>query len=209
MAQQQEIILFTLIGKYDDAQDISVFFDKFNSKTDSFNWSNDKMLLNLKLLPDDIASILIEHHDQPYDNLLNLIIQKINHNKHNDFWTILTKLFTNDQDPRAFITQKFMVFNQMNIPTNDRLTWLKHAIPSSVEQSLNNEKLIDILIRYKIEKKDNLDRINKHRLWTQKMRWENPFNSTTLIDHHQIVLIRTADHRINQKSPVIVNIAVI
>ena len=85
MAQQQEIILFTLIDKYDDAQDISVFFDKFNSKTDSFNWSNDKMLLNLKLLPDDIANILIEHHDQPYDNLLNLIIQKINHNKHDDF----------------------------------------------------------------------------------------------------------------------------
>lgn len=121
-----------------------------------------KKLLNLKLLlPDDITNIIIEHNHQSYDNILNLIIQKINKNKQGDFSRILTKVYTIDQDPRAFITQKFMVFNQMNIPNNDFITWLKHAIPSSVEPSLNKEQLIDALVRYKIDKKDSLDHINK------------------------------------------------
>ena len=112
-------------------------------------------------MPDEIANIIIENNQLPYDNILNLIIQKINKNKHGDFSSILTKMFTIDQEPRDFINQKFLVFNQMNIPNCDRVTWLKYAIPASLEPTLNKEQLIDSLVRYKIDKKDSLDHLNK------------------------------------------------
>ena len=155
LAFSQESSLQQLLGIYTSDLDIDIYFQKYNTKTNSFSWNEEKKKsMLIFFFSDNICQIINANLSKTYADLENLVKERVNKDRLGNSTSILAARYDNNLDIEKFVTSKFSVFKLNNFDATQIKLWLDSTLPSNLQMS--NYTSENVIYQLKIYREESL-----------------------------------------------------